>query len=216
MQSKLIIVGMSTHNNNIKNSTAWSKRFIAAAMIHASIVALLTIFLVSSQVSLLTPAVSRVIAAGGAGTWFTIGYTMYIIVGVVSMSAYGLFYYYVENASKQSYGHAAPQLLAWGNFVLLNSGTIATMSMLMYGGYSAGAAMLPVDVGGKGYSAAQAHTILGPLAEPIAIAVLVTAIGALLGILGFAASHLTSRRELLTIEGREKRREDNNTNTSEI
>jgi hypothetical protein len=41
-----------------------------------------TTILVLSQVSVLKP-VSRVIVAGGAGTWFTFGYLIYVIVGVI-------------------------------------------------------------------------------------------------------------------------------------
>lgn len=193
---------MKSYSNN---NTAWSKKFFVAAMTHASIAIGLTMFLVISQASFLEPAVSRVIAAGGAGTWFTLGYTMYIIVGIMVMSAYGLFYYYTEAVAKQSYSHIVPRLMAWGNFVLINAGTIAAMGMLMYGGYSAGASMLPTDVGGKGFSASQAHNILGPLAEPISMAILVTAAGALMGILGFVTSHFTSRKNVLTIEQRKQR-----------
>ena len=63
-------------NNNL--SITWTNRFICAAIIQGAIIVGLTIFLVFSQISFLKPEISRVIAAGGAGTWFTFGYIMYI------------------------------------------------------------------------------------------------------------------------------------------
>jgi hypothetical protein len=63
--------------------------------------------------------------------------------------------------------------------------------------------MLPVEVGSKGLSTAQAHTIPAPLAEPIAIAILlVIAKCASLGILDFVSSYLTSQKNVLTTEQR--------------
>jgi hypothetical protein len=63
-------------------SSIWIKRFIGA-IIQGAIIVGLTAFLVLSQISILKPEVSRVIAAGGAGTWFTFGYITYIVVGVI-------------------------------------------------------------------------------------------------------------------------------------
>lgn len=196
---------MKDNNVNVKTNTTWSKRFIVSSIVHASIISGLTIFLVLSQISLLKPAVSRVIAAGNAGMWFTVGYTMYIVIGVISMAIFGLYYYYIEEGTaKRSYynnsssRHKALVIMAWSNIVLMNAGTISAMTMLMYGGYNAGAAMLPVEVGGKGFTAAQAHTILGPLAEPISVSILVIAAGALIGIIGFVVSHIitTGKNEM--------------------
>jgi len=58
-----------------QESSPWTKRFIAAAIIQGAIIVALTAFLVLSQISFLKPEISRVIAEGGAGTWFTFGYT---------------------------------------------------------------------------------------------------------------------------------------------
>ena len=58
-----------------RESNPWTKRFIAAAaIIQGAIIVGLTAFLVLSQISLLKPEISRVIAARGAGTWCTFGY----------------------------------------------------------------------------------------------------------------------------------------------
>jgi uncharacterized ion transporter superfamily protein YfcC len=58
---------------------------------------------VLSQISLLKPEVSRVIAAGGAGTWFTFGYIMYIVVGFIGVAVSAIFYYYVKRVLAKQY-----------------------------------------------------------------------------------------------------------------
>jgi hypothetical protein len=74
----ILIRVMTEEVSDIKQeSNPWTKRFIAAAIIaiiQGAIIVGLTAFLVLSQISLLKPEISRVIAARGAGTWFTFGY----------------------------------------------------------------------------------------------------------------------------------------------
>ena len=48
-----------------KKERIWTRRFIGAAIFQGAIVVGLTIFLVLSQISILKPEISRVIAAGG-------------------------------------------------------------------------------------------------------------------------------------------------------
>jgi putative flippase GtrA len=169
-----------------QESSPWTKRFIAAAIIQGAIIVALTAFLVLSQISLLKPEISRVIAAGSAGTWFTFGYIIYIVVGVIGVAVSALFYYYIEKVlSKQHDSTRVAKALAWSHLILMNVGTTAATGMLMYAGYLSGAAMLPLSVGGKGFNQGQAHEILAPFVEPISIAILVLIIGVLLGGIGF-------------------------------
>ena len=71
----ILIRVMTEEVSDIKQeSNPWTKRFIAAAIIQDAIIVGLTAFLVLSQISLLKPEISRVIAARCAGTWFTFGY----------------------------------------------------------------------------------------------------------------------------------------------
>lgn len=171
-----------------KTSDIWTKRFIAAAIIQGAIIVALTIFLVLSQISFLKPEVSRVIAAGGAGTWFTFGYLIYIVVGVLGVAVSATFYHYIEGVlGKQQYYSTSriTQGLVWSHLLLMNIGIVAVAGMLMYTGYAAGAAMLPEAVGGKGFDAAQAHEILAPFVEPISAAILVLVAGVILGGIGF-------------------------------
>lgn len=169
-----------------QESSPWTKRFIAAAIIQGAIIVALTAFLVLSQLSLLKPEISRVIAAGGAGTWFTFGYIIYIVVGVIGVAVSALFYYYIEKVLAKQYDSTrVAKALAWSHLILMNVGTTAATGMLMYAGYLSGAAMLPLSVGGKGFNQGQAHEILAPFVEPISIAILVLIIGVLLGGIGF-------------------------------
>jgi hypothetical protein len=54
--------------------------------------------------SFLKPEISRVIAFGGAGTWFTFGYVVYIVLGVIGVAVSAIFYHYTEGVlNKQLY-----------------------------------------------------------------------------------------------------------------
>ena len=174
--------------NNHNSSNIWTKRFIAAAMVQGGIIVGLTAFLIVSQTSFLKPEISRVIASGGAGTWFTFGYLMYIVVGVIGVAVSAIFYHYTEGVlNKQRYYrmNKIAKGLAWSHLLFMNIGIVASAGMLMYAGYAAGAAMLPESVGGKGFDEGQTHEILAPFIEPIAAAVLVLLVGVTSGGIGF-------------------------------
>jgi heme/copper-type cytochrome/quinol oxidase subunit 1 len=169
-----------------KYESIWTRRFINAAIIQGAIIVGLTVFLVLGQISVLKPEVSRVIAAGGAGTWFTFGYLMYVIVGVIGVAVSALFYYYLEKVMGIDYSRSIiAKIMAWIHLLLMNIGAAGVMGLLMYVGYVGGAATLPKIVGGGGLNAAQAHEIIGPFVEPISAAILVLVTGVLAGGIGF-------------------------------
>jgi hypothetical protein len=185
---------------NESNGT-WTKRFMAAAVVQGAVVAGLTVFLVLGQISFIKPEVSRVMAAGGAGTWFTFGYLAYIIVGVMGVAVSALFYHYLENVLGRHIRRSA-KVLAWTHLVLMNVGTVAAMGLLMYAGYVGGASMLPTDVGGRGFNAGQAHEILVTFVEPISAAILVIVAGVTAGGIGFLVTYRSqSRSDTLTKAG---------------
>ena len=162
---------------------------MAATILQGAIVTGLTVFLVLIQASFMKPEVSRVMAAGGAGTWFTFGYVMYIIVGVMGMAMSALFYHYLENMlGKRIRGSA--KALAWIHIVLMNVGTAAAMGLLMYAGYLGGASMLPADVGGRGFNGGQAHEVLVSFVVPISAAILLIVAGGV----GFLATYISHNR----------------------
>lgn len=175
------------HNGeNQQLNLVWTRRFITAAIVQGAIIVGLTVFIIFGEISILEPGVSRVIAAGGAGTWFTLGYVMYIVVGVIGVAVSSLFYLYIERVLKKQYkDHKGASVVAWIHFILMNVGATVAMSMLMLAGYRGGVAMLPTSIGGLGLDAGQAHGILAPFIEPIAVAILVLIFGIICGGIGF-------------------------------
>ncbi|WP_148681266.1 hypothetical protein [Candidatus Nitrososphaera gargensis] len=179
---------MNRSGLNYQSKGTWTKRFMAAAVVQGAVVAGLTVFLVLGQISFIKPEVSRVMAAGGAGTWFTFGYMMYIIVGVMGVAVSALFYHYLENVLGRRIRRSA-KALAWTHLVLMNVGTAAAMGLLMYAGYLGGSSMLPENVGGQGFNAGQAHEILAPFVEPISVAILVIVASVVAGGTGFLMTY---------------------------
>ncbi|CAN5814427.1 hypothetical protein BH23THE1_BH23THE1_12330 [soil metagenome] len=176
---------MSKEGNQELN-LVWTRRFITAAIVQGAIVVGLTVFLILGEISIIKPGISRVIASGGAGTWFTFGYIMYLVVGVIGVAVSALFYLYIERVIKKQYkDHSGARIAAWIHLILMNVGTTFAMGMLMLAGYAGGAAMLPTSVRGLGLNAGQAHEILAPFVEPIAIAILVLIFGVICGGIGF-------------------------------
>jgi len=160
--------------------------FLYAAIIQGAIAAVVT-FLggFGDQIGLYPVAISRVIAGGEAGTWFIMGYVMYIIVGVVAMAVTSLFYFYIETVQGKKYAGAAKGL-AWAHLVLGNVGVAGTAILAMVGGYLGGAAMQPAKYGGMGWDTGQVHVnILQFYTEPIAAFLLLALLGFTLGGIGY-------------------------------
>jgi heme/copper-type cytochrome/quinol oxidase subunit 1 len=189
---------MNADKYSNKYESIWTRRFIGAAIIQGAIIVGLTVFLVLSQISVLKPEVSRVIAAGGAGTWFTFGYLMYVIVGVIGVAVSAFFYYYLEKVIGINYSRSIiAKIMAWIHLLLMNIGTATAMGLLMYVGYVGGAATLPKVVGGGGLNGLQAHEILGPFVEPISAAILILVAGVLAGGIGFLIIYRTKNAGIL-------------------
>jgi len=166
-----------------------TSRFIIAAIFQGALATALTIYIVLGQIFWLKPEVSRVIALGSAGNWFTLGYVTYLIVGVIGVAVTALFYHYIESTLGKSYTGAA-NILAWLHLILMNVGIIGTTWLLMISGYLGGAAMLPPEVGGKGWNAGQVHVNVFygiPLGYPtwISFFIIILAVGVFLGGLGY-------------------------------
>lgn len=104
-----------------------------------------------------TPAASRIVAAGGAGTGLIVGYVGYVTLGVLAVAATALFYHPIELDLGKPYGRL-PALLAWVHLFLMNIGVTVSTWLMMNEGYRGGAASLPASVGGLGWNALQVHT----------------------------------------------------------
>ncbi|MER3602267.1 MAG: hypothetical protein C4339_06085 [Nitrososphaerota archaeon] len=166
----------------------WETRWVLAAIVQGALAALLVFYVVVSHFGLLKPEVSRVIAAGGAGTWLSFGFLAYLIVGVVGSAVTALFYHHIEGV-RQVPITGIRAFFAWVHLIFGNAGSFAATWMMMYGGYLGGAALLPPQVGGWGWTPLQVHErILGPLVTPIALAILVLLAGFLSGGLAYVLS----------------------------
>ncbi len=172
----------------IQTKGKWMPRFIWAAIVQGLFVTIWTLFIVSPYTK---PSPSYLIAGGGAGTWFTLGYLLYIIVGVVAVAVTGLFYFYIEDILGKVY-KGLTNWLAWAHFVLMNAGVAAATWSLMYYGYVAGVALLPAAEGGGNHTAYWVHVnILGPVVTPIGLLVGVAALGVVLGGIGYVVRSRT-------------------------
>ncbi len=160
----------------------WMPRFMWAAVAQGLFAAIWTLFIVSPTTK---PSPSYLIAGGGAGTWFTLGYILYVMIGVIGIAVTGLFYYYIESIMGKVYTGIA-NVLAWLHYILMNVGVAGATWALMYYGYVAGVALLPAAEGGGNHTAYYVHVnILGPVVTPIGYLVGVAVLGAILGGLGF-------------------------------
>ena len=167
----------------------WAGRFIWAAVIEGFFAVVATV-LVLDPLQYLTGnpdyfSPAKVIAANGAGTWFFTGYISFLVVGVVAMAVTAIFYLYIEGIQGKPY-KGLTNVLAWGHLIFMNVGVAGSMFLMMWGGYLAGWAATPVSSGGEGLNSGQIHVqILGHLTDPIGGLILLAAVGALLGGLGY-------------------------------
>ncbi len=167
----------------------WASRFIWTAVIQGLLATIITIMVldplqyVTGTATYYSPA--RVIAGGGGGTWFFTGYISYMVVGVVATAVTAIFYFYIEGVKGKVY-KGITNFMAWGHLILMNVGVAGSMFLMMWGGYLAGWAVSPASSGGGGLNAGQLHgQILGGLVNPIGAFILLAAVGAILGGIGY-------------------------------
>ena len=170
----------------LKGASRMAGLFLYAAIIQGAIVTLVTFLgAFGDTIGLYHVAVARVIAGGEAGTWFTLGYLAYIIVGVVAMAVTALFYFFIETLQGKVYKGAA-KACAWIHLILGNVGVAGAAILAMVGGYLGGAAMQPSQFGGSAWNTGQVHvSILQYYTEPIAAFLMLALIGFTLGGLGY-------------------------------
>ncbi|MCS7125372.1 MAG: hypothetical protein NZ929_00440 [Aigarchaeota archaeon] len=172
-----------------KMKSIWTSRFISAAIIQGALITILTLYFLIGQIFWLKPEPSRVVAFGSAGQWFTVGYLTYLIIGVIGVAVTALFYHYIEDLMGKKFTGIS-NLLAWIHLILMNVGVVGASGLMIIGGYLAGAAMLPPEVGGKGWNPGQVHVNIFysiPLGYPfwISVFLMLLIIGVVSGWLGY-------------------------------
>ncbi len=170
---------------NVKGK--WANRFIIAAIIQSIFAAAWTIPVVDPYIK---PSVAMVMAAGSAGTWFDVGYVLYVSLGVVGVAVTGLVYQHFEVVRGKSF-KGISNALAWLHLILLNVGVAAVSWLLMLAGYFGEADLMPVAEGGKGLTQGQVHVIyLSHFITPVGALVIVTVIGVIIGALALLTVNL--------------------------
>lgn len=165
----------------------WVGRFIWAAIIQGLILVIVTLLIVEPLSffginSYYSP--SKIIAAGGGGTWLYTGYSAYLIM-IVAVAVTAIFYFYYEGVLGKTF-QGLTNYLAWGHYIFMNVGIAGSMLLMMWGGYLAGWSGAPVASGGLGYTNEQIHVhYLGQFVDPIGGFIILACLGALLGGLAF-------------------------------
>jgi hypothetical protein len=136
------------------------------------------------QIGLLPMSAARVVAAGGAGSWFVMGYLIYLVVGVAALAVTSMYYFYIEMVLGKAYTGAA-KVLAWVHLVFTNVGVAGGSLAAMWGGYWAVQSTSPANVGGAGLPAGNAHLVLSSVQNPIAAFIAIALLGFFLGGIGY-------------------------------
>ncbi|HLE54858.1 MAG TPA: hypothetical protein VI999_06445 [Thermoplasmata archaeon] len=149
----------------------------------------------------LGPASSRIVAGGGAGTWFVMGLLSFLVIGVIGIGLSGTFYRHVESSLGQPL-KGWQNIAAWIHLAVGGGAATASSLLMTYGGFQAGAAFISASLGGGGLSSSnpadigKVHTtILGPLVNPIAILMGIALLGYLIGGFALAAGWFAARRK---------------------
>ncbi len=164
----------------------WANRFIIAAIVQGALAAGLTGYLLASGIGWLGGvAASKIVAAGGAGMWLTVGYMMYIILGPIAVAVTALFYQHLETGLQTPYT-GWTRLLAWAHILLMNIGVVGATWLMMNSGFLGGSAAQPVSQGGLGWTSLQVHQNIMQYYPPYIAAFIAVAIaGAFFGGLGY-------------------------------
>ena len=165
-------------------ASKWATRFVFATVIQGVLAVVLTAFLLYQAV-FGTPAASRIVAGGGAGTWLTVGYLGYLMLGLLVTAGAAFFYQFLEVRLGKRY-EGWTNAFAWANLVLWNAGVVGATWLMMHAGYRGGAAAIPTQFGGLGWNAGQIHTNIMVTYPPyIAIFIGIALAGAFLGVVGY-------------------------------
>jgi hypothetical protein len=183
------------------NKSRWASRFIGATFILGGVAWAIIAVLVLGNVLAgignyaLGPASSRIVAGGGAGSWFTMGLLSYLLIGVAGIGMSALFYGHVESTLGSPL-RGWRNIAAWIHLAVGGIAAAAASLLMTWGGFQAGAALLPTTSGGGGQDTAYVHAnILNPIVVPLAVLMGVALLGYLVGGIGLLSAWMAARRE---------------------
>jgi hypothetical protein len=184
------------------NRSRWAGRFIGLTFILGGVAwAILSLLVLGNVLAgignyVLGPASSRIVAGGGAGSWFTMGILSYLIVAVGGIGFTALFYQHIEGM-RGSPLTGWRNLGAWVHLLLGGVGSAGASLLMAWGGFQAGAALLPTSTGGGGHvgDIAYVHTnILEPIVVPIAAFMGLALLGYVVGGIVLATAWMAARK----------------------
>ncbi len=150
----------------------------------------------------LGPATSRIVAGGGAGSWFTMGMLSYLIVGVGGIGFTAFFYQHIEGTMGSPIT-GWKRIGAWIHLLLGGLGSAGASLLMAWGGFQAGAAFIATNSGGGGLSPTSGadigyvHTnILNPIVVPIAALMGIALLGYLVGGIVLVTAWTGARKKL--------------------
>jgi hypothetical protein len=179
-------------------SSKWGVRFLGAAFVEGAIAwAVIAVLVALNLPGLYAPAPSRIVAGGGAGTWFVMGLLSYLLIGIPGLAISGLFYEYLETGRNATF-QGVRNALAWTHLVLGGGFAAIASLVMMYYGFLAGIAAQSIQFGGWGWTNTQIHSdILGPVSLPIAIFMVLALVGYLAGGVAYFSGFLASRKRVV-------------------
>lgn len=162
----------------------WTSRFVLAAVIQGLLALALAAYLLYYAV-FGEPAVSRIVAGGGAGMWLTAGFLAFLILGVGVNAMTPYFYRFLEMDLGKSF-RGKTGAFPWMHVILWNVGIVGATFLMINAGLRGGGAALPTAVGGLGWNAGQVHSLVMAAYPPYIAAFLAVAlVGAAFGIIGY-------------------------------
>ncbi len=175
---------------SVSPTSRWANRFIIAAIVQGALAAGVTSYLLYDAVYG-SPGPARIVAGGSAGTWLTVGYLGYIMLGPLAAAVTALFYQHLEVNPRAPY-KGWPNILAWLHLVLMNVGVVGATWLMMNGGYRGGALTIALEAQNPTWSIGQVlgqvHVqVLSGYPSYIAAFAALAIIGAFAGGLGFVA-----------------------------
>jgi hypothetical protein len=168
--------------------SAWSNRFIIAAIVQGAIITGLTLVIVSAQI--LTSGVNVIqflsLSFEGPAKWFFLGYIFYLIL-VVAIAVTAIFYNHLEvGIGRQIRGFRS--VLAWMHIIGMNVGGAATTIAMIFAGL-AGSGILGVILGGSD-SLQPNIAIMEQFINPIAAFAGLLSVGVLAGGVTYITTYL--------------------------